>query len=45
MTEQATIRELMTRYNEARAQWIEAKGENFNEAEFHAWFTKQVKGE
>jgi hypothetical protein len=33
---------MMSRYNEARAKWIDAKGETFDEAEFHAWFTKQV---
>ena len=39
-----TIREIMNRYNEARAMWIKKKGEDFNEDEFHAWFTTQVKG-
>lgn len=43
MTTADTIREIMNRYNEARANWTEKKGEDFNEAEFHAWFTKQVK--
>lgn len=44
MTEQATIRELINSYNEARAQWIKVKGKNFDETEFHAWFTMQVNG-
>jgi hypothetical protein len=35
--------EIAFRYNDARAQWIEAKDKNFNEAEFHAWFTEQMK--
>jgi len=39
-----TIRELMTRYNEARAMWIEKLGAEFDEAKFHDWFTKQVTG-
>jgi hypothetical protein len=44
MTEQEALRELMNRYNEARARWIKEKGENFDEAEFHAWFSEQATG-
>lgn len=36
-----TIKEMMTRYNEAKEAWINFHGE-FNEADFHAWFTEQV---
>jgi hypothetical protein len=39
-----TIKELMDRYNEAKAMWIATLGDKFNEAVFHAWFTKQVIG-
>jgi hypothetical protein len=39
------MREIMNRYNEARAIWIEKKGKDFNENEFHAWFTKQVQND
>ena len=38
------IAEMMTKYNEARAMWIEKMGDKFYENEFHAWFTKQVMG-
>lgn len=34
-----TIRELMTRYDEARAAWIQQYGTDVG---FDAWFTKQV---
>ena len=44
MTTPEAIAELMNKYNEARAMWIEKMGDKFNENEFHAWFTKQVKG-
>ena len=38
------IREIINRYNEARAMWIEKNGEDFKEDEFHEWLAKQVKG-
>lgn len=44
MTTPEAIAELMTKYNEARAMWIEKMGNKFSEEEFHAWFTKQVMG-
>lgn len=37
-----TIKELMTKYDEARAKWIETYG---TEAGFAEWFTAQVLGE
>jgi len=37
------IAELMTKYDEYKAKWIETFGE-FDEAAFRAWFTKQVLG-
>ena len=38
------LAELMSKYNEARANAEKQLGGNFNEAEFNAWFTKQVMG-
>jgi hypothetical protein len=40
----ATIKEMMDRYNEAKAMWISKLGSKFDEAAFHAWFTEQVIG-
>lgn len=45
MTNANTLSEIMARYNESRTAWIKKKGGNFNEDEFHEWFTKQVYGE
>lgn len=42
MTAAETVREIMARYNEAKARAIANLGEKFDEAEFHAWFTQQV---
>jgi hypothetical protein len=44
MTDTDTMIEIITRYNEARKEWIDAKGDDFCEEEFHAWFTLQVEG-
>lgn len=37
------IRELMEAYDKARAEWIDRLGTDFDEGEFHAWFTAQVR--
>ena len=44
MTTARAFAELMQQYNTRRAQWEKELGDQFNEAEFNAWFTKQVKG-
>lgn len=42
MTTQQAIAELMAKYNECRAKWVERDGDAFSEEDFHAWFTAQV---
>lgn len=39
----AAIRELMEAYDKARAEWMARLGPAFDEGEFHAWFTGQVR--
>ena len=39
----AAIAELMANYNEARSRAVAALGNRFEEAQFHAWFTAQVR--
>jgi len=36
------LKEIMAEYNKARSIWEREKGSEFNEEEFHAWFTAQV---
>ena len=42
MTRKALLAELLEKYNTARDEWIVKRGDAFNEADFHAWFTDQV---
>jgi hypothetical protein len=44
MTTPEAIAELMNQYNAARAAWVAKLGDLFDEADFHAWFTRQVTG-
>lgn len=42
MTTPEAIAELMEQYNKARSEWVAKLGDQFDEGQFHAWFTKQV---
>lgn len=42
MTNAAVLAELLEKYNTARNEWAAKLGDEFNEVEFHAWFTAQV---
>lgn len=44
MRKKAALAELMRGYDDSRARWVEIYGEQFDEAVFHAWFTRQVAG-
>jgi hypothetical protein len=44
MTTPEAIAELMNQYNAARAAWVAKLCDLFDEADFHAWFTRQVTG-
>lgn len=44
MITKAALAELMRVYEDSRARWVEIFGEQFDEAAFHAWFTRQVAG-
>ena len=37
------IKELMAAYIKAKAEWLARLGTEFDEGEFHAWFTAQVR--
>ena len=38
----AAFAELVSKYTAAREEWIAKLGADFDEAQFHAWFTLQV---
>lgn len=42
MTTQQAIAELIAKYNEYRAKWVERDGDAFSEENFHTWFTAQA---
>jgi len=41
LPESATVREMMSRYDEARAAWEAQRGHD-DESAFHVWYTAQV---